>query len=252
MNHTRLLSAVSALLLVLSSCQKESSEVLPVESFRIKTYKEEVTDGTQTISVTFNVSYDANNRITGLTDAANTGDKILYGYPSPTTNTVDIFNSGVPEVHVEYYLNSLSMIDSSFQYNDTNDSMTEKYSYNAAQQLVQMREYDYSKATGGTLVNRTTYTYDGAGNQVGSQDMSGFVETYTYYADLVNVVPNLFSVSFPKKKTNLLKTYLLKYGPNVEVSITYTYKFDSKDRINIATETYADGRVVTKTYTYTN
>ena len=195
MNHIKLFYALSALLIVLSSCQKESSDVLPVESSRIKTYTEELTDGTQTLSATYNVGYDANNRITSLTDAANPGNKIQYGYPSASMSTVDIVNAGITQVHVDYYLNSQSMIDSSFQYNDTDDSTTEKYTYNAAQLPVQMKEYDYSKVNGASLVNTTTFTYDGAGNLVRTQDTEGFVETYTYYADLVNLIPNVFSVS---------------------------------------------------------
>lgn len=246
-----LLLASGALMIALSSCQKESSGDLPAGgSLKIKTYTEDVKNGPLKSVTTYNVTYDGSNRITALTDAANTGNKIQYGYPSATLRTVDLFVFNIPSIHADYYLNDHSMIDSSFQYNDTDDSTTEKYTYNAAHQLIQMKEYEYSKITGAQLMNTTSYTYDGSGNLIKTQDTDGFTETYTYYADLVKVLPDLFAIAASSDKANLPKTYELKYGANVEISLTYAYTFDSKDRVSTVTETYSDGTIVVKTYTY--
>ncbi|MFC0773480.1 hypothetical protein [Terrimonas alba] len=245
------LFAAVAVLIALSSCQKEPSNTpLPAASLKVKTYTEDVRSGMWGNSVTtYNLSYDGNNRLTGMTDAANPGNKFVYAYPSSSKYTLDLFVDNTLELHADYLLNSKSLVDSTFQYNNTGDTMTEKYIYNPAGQLTKLYEYDYYN-TSSDLWNTTTYTYDGAGNLVKSQDTDDYVNTFEYYTDKLYLAPQLVPVTVPNQKANLLKKVTLAESGTVMGSATSTYTFDSKDRISTVRTEYSDGDVVIKTFTY--
>ena len=96
----------------------------------------------------------------------------------------------------------------------------------------------------------TTYTYDGAGNLVKTEDIDDFVYTYEYYTDKLYLMPQLLPYTVPNQKVNLLKKVTLTESGTVQGSATSTYTFDSKDRISTERIDYSDGDVVIKTYTY--
>ena len=146
MKRITLFAAVAAVMVAVSSCQKETdyNDPLPTESLKIKTYTEDVRSSIFGNSVTtYNLTYDGNDRVTNMTDASNPGNKFVWAYPSSSKFTLDLFNDNIFELHVDYFLNSHSLIDSSFQYNNTSDTSTEKYIYNPAHQLTKLYEYDY-------------------------------------------------------------------------------------------------------------
>jgi hypothetical protein len=248
------LLAVIFSFIVLVSCQKEPDEnLLPNSSSnRVKTYTESVTSPNGNYSTTFNLSYDNQGRVIAVTSASSPGDKFVYGYPSNGLYTMDIYNSGAVVLHEDFYLNAASLVDSTMQYNDTKDTTTEDYTYNANNQLITLEEYHYSKSTGGVLFNTTTYTYGANGNLLRSEDTEGLVETYEYYADLsyappINVGPITVAST---RKVNLTKKHTMTYFGNVFTSADFTYTFDSKDRIMTERGVHANGTVVTKSFTY--
>jgi YD repeat-containing protein len=116
--------------------------------------------------------------------------------------------------------------------------------------LTKLYEYDYSKVTGSDLWNTTTYTYDGAGNLVKSEDTDDYVYTYEYYTDKLYLLPQVTPFAGSNQKTNLLKKLTLTESGTVLGSATYTYTFDSKDRVSTVRQDYSNGDVVIKTYTY--
>jgi len=253
MKRITLFAAVATVMVALFSCQKEttSNTPLPAQSLKIKTYTEDVRSSIFGTSVTnYNLSYDGNDRLVSMIQANNPGNRFVWAYPSSSKYTFDLFNNNILDIHGDYFLNSQSLIDSAFQYNSTRDSSTEKYIYNSAHQLIKWYEYDYSKVTGSSLWNVTTYTYDGAGNLLTTQDSNQDLYTYEYYTDKVYVMPKTIPVTVPNEKANLPKKVTVTDLGTVVASATYTYTFDSKDRISTTRYDVSNGDVVIKTYTY--
>ncbi|HKO78899.1 MAG TPA: hypothetical protein VJU78_00825 [Chitinophagaceae bacterium] len=254
MKKNFLFPAVIALVVLFSSCQKGADNDLPqpTQGLKLKTVTEDVrSNGPLGNSVTtYNFSYDGSDRMTSMVDASNAGNKFVFAYPSSSKYTMDIFGDNIFIIHADYFLNSNSMLDSSFQYNDS-DTITEKYIYNPAKQLTKFYEYDYSKLTGSDLWNTTTYTYDGAGDLVKSEDTDDYVYTYEYYTDKLVLMPQMMPFSSgSNQKAHLPKKVTLTESGTETASATYTYTFDSKDRVSTVRQDYSDGDVVIKTYTY--
>jgi hypothetical protein len=241
--------------IILTACQKENSQDQTAinTSDRVKTYTETVTSsfiGNST--TTFNISYDNKGRVTGAVAANSPGDKFVYAFPSDNKFTMDLYNSNILSIHEDFYLNAASFIDSTFQYNDTEDSSTEKYTYDANNQLIKLKEYDYSKTTGSSLYNTTTYTYDANGNLIKTLDTDGEMHTYEYYTDLSYSLPLITGPlnTSATKKMNLVKKLTVSHSGVVDDSAQYTYTFDDKNRISTEKAEISDGSIVTKTYTY--
>lgn len=246
---------LTACTLVFLSCQKEP-DVIPgtvTASNRLKSFTETVTSSVVgNFSTTYNVSYDNSGRIASMVSASSPGDKFVYGFPSASKYTMDIYTGGSLSIHEDFYVNADGFPDSTFQYNDTQDTTTEKYTYNAAKQLVKQKEYAYTKATGGVLSNITTFTYDAGGNLAKSQDTDGEAHTYEYYADLryaLPMVPGPIS-ALTTQRINLMKKHTIESNGFPVGSAQYSYAFDSKDRISTEKAVATDGSTVLRTYTY--
>lgn len=242
-------------IIMLSSCQKDKQPDTNTTASKVKTYTENIASpGSATIMATYNLNYDANNRITSVTQVEITGNKFIFSYPSDTKYSMDLFASGNVSIHEDFFLNSNAQPDSTFQYNDTQDTTTEKYVYNSNNQLVTLKEYDYSTTYGSEISNVTTYTYDSNGNMVKTTDTNNQIETFDYYPDLVYAMPFTNPVLNqginPAKKMNLIKTHTVTSDGVLVGSSVSTYTFDSNKRISTITQTLDDGTVATQTFTY--
>ncbi|MEO6453732.1 MAG: hypothetical protein ABIN97_06675 [Ginsengibacter sp.] len=247
---------ISFLSLLFFSCQKEFSATIdPTKvdttgttpsSNKIKTYTEDITAGGLHVVVTFNVAYDASDRVISLTSASSPGDKFLYTYNSNNTIELDLYNSNVITIHEIFFLNSSSLLDSTFQYNDTQDTSTEKYIYNASKQLIQVNQYDYTTATGSVLDDVLNYTYDAMGNVI--KEQSTFTTTTFDYYDTIN---NLLLFPYLSiKPTHLIKTTKITNSGTMN-TINHTYTFDNKNRvISEKQEVAGSSEVVIRSYTY--
>jgi YD repeat-containing protein len=229
----------------LFSCKKDNSPA--ASSVRPKTYTENITSSIVGNSITtYDLSYDNNNRLLSIVSTpAPPLLKFVYQYGTGSF-TLDLFNSNTLSIHEIAWLNSIPFIDSTFQYNDTNDSSTEKYLYNAGKQLVQKNEYSYSKASGGTLINTTNYTYDNNGNVITETDDFSAI-TYDYYSNLLT--PFSLDMAYLPITKNLPKTVTINSGGIIE-SATHAYKFDGNNRLVADTAAGTNGDIIIKTYTY--
>ena len=168
-------------ILIACSCNKDNSSTNHSVSLP-KTYTEDVRNPSSGRTVvTYNVTYDANSRLLSLT--AIPSPPILqfnYQYPTGNTLTMDLYNYGSLSIHEMVWLNSNGFIDSTFQFNDTNDSSTEKYVYNSSQQPIQLKDYTYH-SSGVIPYNTTNYTYDNNGNTLTQTNIAtGSVTYYTW------------------------------------------------------------------------
>jgi hypothetical protein len=173
--------------------------------------------------------------------------KFIYTYTAATSITMDLYNSNSLSIHEILWLNASSVLDSTFQYNDTNDSSTEKYIYNAGKQLVQIKNYNYSY-TGAVPDHTTDYSYDNIGNVTTESNSSGVSTSYTYYTDL----PNTLSLgqSFIPLPKYFIKTATSSSGGS-PITATHFYTFDSSNRLvkDSASTTGVDVTVI-KSYKY--
>ncbi|MGN6601459.1 MAG: hypothetical protein ACTHK8_03355 [Ginsengibacter sp.] len=233
--------------IVLFSCKKEDPAKPDNSNYKLKTYSEKVVTGTDSISATWNFTYDAQDRMTSMFMVNNPAEKFTYSYPSDNEIVMDLLSSS-GNIHEEVFFKN-GMMDSTYQYNDTQDTTTEKYVYNVSKQLTKMYEYDYY---GGqpTLTTTTNYSYDANGNLVKTEDTDTNVETYDYYPDLVNIMP-VISPLLPSVKSQLMKTHTVTSNGYPVGTVIFTYTFDDQNRISTVTQTEdSSGTIATSTFTY--
>ena len=242
-------------IIMFSSCQKDKPTDTNTSTDKVKSYTETITvPGQSNIVATYNMDYDANNRITHVTQSEIPGNKFSFSYPSETKYSMDLFEAGTLSIHEDFFLNSHSLPDSTFQYNDEEDTTTEKYLYNSDNQLITLKEYEYSSNYGSEIDNITTYTYNSDGNLAKATDTNNQVETFEYYPDLVYAMP-LTNPFLSKginstKKANLLKTHTVMSNGFLVGKSESSYTFDSKKRISTITQTLDDGTVAIQAFTY--
>ena len=231
--------------LLMTACQKDKATEPIHNGAKVKSYKEKVvtSDGDSTI-YTFNLSYDGNNRLTGMNQVEIPGNKFVFTYPSDSKYTMEIYEMGTLSIHEDFFLNSKHLVDSTYQYDEDEDVTTEKYLYNGSNQLTTLKEYDNSD-----LWNVTTYTYDGNGNVSKTTDTNGQVETFDYYPDLVYTMPAINPLS-ATGATHLVKTHKVTSNGYLVGNSVSTYTFDSNNRISTITQTLDNGTVTTQTFTY--
>lgn len=238
-------------MLVFSACQKQISDFdsssPSEESLQPKTYTEDLTSGTEHEARTFNLSYDTQGRLISMVDASSSGDKFIYSYKAQNLFQLTIYIANEVTLHEDFYLKNASLIDSTFQINDTQDTTTEKYIYNTANQLIEERNYFYSEATGAVLNNKITFQYAADGT-VTKQTDDDTVTTFEYYDDLPYTPVNLSPYTFQSPK--LIKTATLVSDGEKMVQ-QHTYTFDDQKRITTETVTIADEDItVVRSYTY--
>ncbi len=240
-------------ILAATSCQKDI-DPQPGQSTKtkIKTYIEDATKTPYNFIDTFNVAYDASDRIISVANSG--GDGFYYSY-NATSFTMDLKQGGQLNIRDISYINSNQLVDSTFQYNDTNDSSTTKLVYNAGKQLIQVLYYDYTRAGGGKLTGKESYTYDASGNLVTQTDTNasgGVTDIITFTYSNFPVGIDLFNNVFrPAMAKNLPLTITTKGpGGNVRSIETRAYTFDSDNRLHTETDSDNFGNVVVKTFLY--
>jgi hypothetical protein len=240
---------VLAALLFLASCTKNNNSSNSNSSSRPKTYTEDVRSTIIGNSlITYDLTYDANGRLTALTATpAPPSINFVYTYTSANTVTMDLYQGGILDIHEILWLNSSSYLDTTFQYDNTDDTTTEKYIYNGNNQLIQENIYDYS-SSGVNLYSKTNYTYDNLGNIITSVDNLGNTISYSYYTNLPNNL-NLGQTFLPQP-INFIKTEILNASGTIE-TVNHYYTFDSNNRlIEDSTYTAEVDLIAIKSYTY--
>lgn len=243
--------------LLFSSCQKEiTGEKIPTtdntgntgtgntSQFLVKKYAENVQSVFGNSSDTFNLTYDASNRITSMVSTTNSGNRFVYQYNTNNTYNMKIYNGNVVSIDETFFINSNSLVDSTMQFNDTKDTTTEKYLYDANKRLVQLKEYEVKNGIA-TLVETTNYQHDSNGN-ITQETSSAGVITYTYGTTLNTLNVGLV---YHYRTKHLPQTTTLALGI-INIAATHAYTFDSQGRLTSDKMTSVTGDVVTRTYSY--
>ena len=240
----KLLNAKNALLVIVTislfACKKDgggnsNSSLAGNVKTKIETYQ--FGNGPLN-SDTFDFSYDSQIRLTTM--VARSGKlKFNYTYLSNNITKFDMYETGnVLSIHEDYFNNSNGTIDSTFQYNNTKDSSTEKYTYNSSNQLIKLQRYDYSINGGSIPARKDEYTYDAIGNMISDkeyfQSTLNNIETYSYtnYSNSFLIGTTWiqpFSTKLPLQKIKSFPTSTDIYTSD------FSYIFDSNNRV--ATET---------------
>lgn len=228
------------------SCSKEDSiHNDPASSYKIKTYSEALyIPGLLDSTESFALIYDNHDRIIHLQSTTSPGTRIQYTY-SGDQYVMEFIIDGHLSIHNTCYLNHLSLVDSSIQY-EYNDTTITRYIYNDNKQLVQQHLYDYTKFMGAKLFKTITYTYDVNGLLAGETD--GTVVTTYKYDRVINNTVNAGMPYMPLPKQ--LPTQAIHVNGLDTETTDYTYNFDSKNRLIDDVAVESNGVTRTRTYTY--
>jgi YD repeat-containing protein len=245
------LLAVASVFCFLTACKKSGGSNSSSNSNRVKTYVEALHGTSFDQTDTFNLSYDNNGRLISM--ISTTGQqKYSYAYTGNTSFTLDLLENGEPSIHENFFVNSSLLVDSTFQYDNTQDTTTERYNYNGSQ-LTTLLTYDYSNGVS-SISTRDTYTYDNNGNGIKDVQDDGFgtintTTTFTYTNKPTQVTTN--PTYLPVASKDLPATQVVTDGSgNVQANVTYAYVFDSAGRVIQVTSTDVSGIYSVKTYTY--
>ncbi|MBC7934072.1 MAG: hypothetical protein H7Y86_01755 [Rhizobacter sp.] len=240
-------------LLFLFSCQKDNANQ-PAFSTKVKTYIEDAYNTSLNARDTFDVSYDTKDRILGVISKNGTL-QFLYNYNLNSSYTIEIRNGNHLIIRQINFINSDLLVDSSFQFNDTNDSTTQKFLYNANKSLLQEKLYDYSLVTGTKLFRMHDYVYDSKGNALTNTERSpngsaNIITSYTY-SNLLTPIFSLATIYNPLPYKNLPDSKTVLYpSSGTSLTVYYTYTFDAYNRIVAETQTINQHIEMVKKYIY--
>jgi YD repeat-containing protein len=226
------------------SCKK--NDTAKTASTIVKSYTDDVHDTTNGINhttTTYSITYDADGRL--LTVISNDSiQKNIYTYSSASKYTAE-YISGQWVVHKEFFLNNLSLIDSTYAIGNSpvgSWMASEKYFYNGSGQLITRTRSENGSD------ERHTYSYDAIGNQtIDSCSKYNYVSTieYSTFRYHLPVVEPYFFQS-PYLVSRETKTYT-----NDTTLVMYTYTFDSDNRLNSFKQVIPKQRITwLRTYIY--
>jgi hypothetical protein len=245
---TSTLSLVISLLIILNaSCKKESNG--SNATHKLKTYTEDITAvGIGHVVETFNINYDEQDRITSVVSSTKPGHRSEYQYIKDGKFIFEKIEDNKVTLNSTYYINSnLSLVDSFYQYNNRNDTVSMKFLYDSENRIVMQKEYIHSYHIPTPVwVNTIKYQYDLKGTLTKKTD--GFSETtYRYDAEHENSV-QIEPFYFPVQEKLPTHTYTTRWG--VLITIEHSYSFDEHKRLISEKAVSSDGRITVKSYTY--
>jgi hypothetical protein len=234
------------LIVAASSCKKDSAG--DNASHKVKSYTEDITQIGGRHVETFTVNYDDQGRITTVQSTNRPGHRMVYQYSAENSFTFDKIEDNKVTYHSINFVNSQSLIDSTWWYNNMNDTSASKFIYDADKKLVKQKQYliKFEYLPYPVLYNSIIYQYDLKGTLVKESD-SYYETSYAYDKELKNTV-QLEPFYFPFKEQLPSHTYSTRLGTTYETKHTYT--FDDHKRVVSEKQERNDGKVIIMSYMY--
>lgn len=241
------LSLVLSLLIVFNaSCKKESAGNA---THKLKTYTEDITAvGIGHVVETFNINYDEQDRITSVVSSTKSGHRLEYRYINEGEFIFEKIEDNKVTSHTSCFINSsLSLIDSTYQYNNRKDTVSMKYLYDSENRILMQKEYIHSYLIPAPVrANTIKYQYDLKGTLTKKTDSYSEI-TYRYDSTHKNTV-QIEPFYFPVQEKLPTHTYTTRWG--ILITIEHSYAFDEHKRLISEKAVSSDGRVTVKSYTY--
>lgn len=244
---TSTLSLVILIIVLTASCKKDSTGSNAPQ--KLKTYTEDITAvGIGHVVETFNINYDEQDRITSLVSSTKPGHRLEYQYIKNNHFIFEKIEDNKVILHSSYFINdNLSLVDSFYQYNNRNDTISMKFLYDGENRIVMKKEYIHSYLMPAPVwVNTIKYQYDLNGTLTKLTD-SYSETTYRYDAEHKNTV-QIEPFYFPVQQKLPTHTYTTRWG--ILITIEHSYSFDDHKRLISEKAVSSDGRVTVKSYTY--
>lgn len=240
-------SLVISLFVLNTSCKKDKgggSNGLR----KLKTFTEENTGVGRGHTVeTFNVNYDAQDRITSIESTTKPGHRFVYEYLNNDKFTYEKIEDNKVTLHCDYFINGeIGKVDSLYQFNIRKDTISFKYIYNSDNKILRIKEYLVSYLLPPVWSNTIDYVYDLKGTL--TKKTESFAETtYRYDAEFKNTT--LMEPGYmPVQELLPSHTYSTRFGATITTEHTYTY--DDQGRLISERAASSDGSIIIKRYTY--
>ena len=247
--HPKIILIVTLIACTFAACKKNSDKTPNGASNKVKLYIQDARNTPLNTIDSFAMTYDNSNR---LISQVSSKEKFVYTYSGNTSFTMDLYELGQLSIHEIGYVGSNNFLDSTFQFNDTQDSSTEKYFYNGTL-LTNKISYDYSNHLS-TVNMRESFTYDNNGNLIKDVQtaVGPGVSTTTTFTYTDKPIQFALSPSFVPVQAKNLPATQSQTDPagNKIATVTYSYEFDSQGRITKETDAISGGYTVIKTYVY--
>jgi len=230
------------------SCKKSSPTATNYD--KLKLYIEDDRNTPLNAIDSFSVTYDGNNRLTGLLSNL---VSVKYTYTSTQSYTLDLYASGVLSIHEIFFINNSMLVNTTIQWDNSGDTTTESYRY-IGKLLTRKSTYNYTQATDPQTYMQEDYTYDKNENLLTDSLTDGYgninsISTYTYTnKSFINLVGAIY---LPVQAKVVPATQVQKDGfGNLLASSTYSYVFDSMGRVIKETDAANNGQSVVKSYVF--
>src|ERR1039457_2473758 len=236
------LIAFLTLIILVCSCKKNHDNQTPVNPASSLIKSMIFTDTTEKYMSSMSFQYDSQGKVTQMIfDNPPDIDSLKYKYEYYSTMVIEkiFYRNNDKCGRTVYYLNSdgLAISETDMGYNHNGDSsvaQTVTYKYNTDGYMLEKKSYLFGDTATWMSSNWQIQNGNNASMSVSLSALGGgsVTENYEYYLNTTNTLgnTNIGMMFLGKSNTNLIKSSVTNNTP--PKSGTYTYTFDSMNRIS--------------------
>jgi hypothetical protein len=239
-----------ALLILNTSCKKDKAAGISGRQ-KLKSFTEDKTaQGSGHTVESFNVNYDAQDRITSIVSTTKPGHRLEYNYINNNKFTYEQIEDNKIIKHRDYFINAeIGKVDSLYEYRITGDTTSFKYFYDKENRILKQKEYLVSYLLPPVWSNTIDYVYDTKG--VLTRKVESFSEeSYRYDAEFKNTI--LLEPGYIPSQEKL-PSHIYNTRFSITKTTEHFYTYDGQGRLASDKAVENDGRsqtITIRTYTY--